>query len=157
MGSKIERLAKDEAVSLTVLARACVAQHQKMSKLLTSLKSRLDEKTAEQYDLKTKHEEEVAQLRSLLTSTKAELLDCREEASLFRQHAQKLAELLGAQRNSHAAHMEVIEKRCAEAEEKAVAYGEKIASLTKKQLRSKEISAKLYEEKKKARGEEGFW
>ena len=149
MGNKIEKLAQENAVCPTVLAYACVAQHRKMCKLLASLKSRLDDNMSEHEASKIKHAEEVARLRGLLASTNSELSNSRDEADLFRQHAQRLAEHIGAQQSSRAARMETMEKRCAEAEEQHRTLEQKIATLTKKQLRSKEISVKLYDENRR--------
>ena len=145
MGNKIERLAKDEAVGLQVLAHACVAQHRKMTKLLTTLKNRLDRKVVEQEASEAKHSVEIAALESALANIEAELTHSREETALFRQHAQKLEEHIAAQQKSRA-----------EAESKVTTFEKKIATLTKKQARSKEISAKLYEEKKQLQEKRSF-
>ena len=145
MGNKIERLAKDAAVGLQVLAHACVAQHRKMTKLLTTLKNRFDRKVVEQEASEAKHYVEIAALQSALANIEAELTHSREETALFRHHAQKLEEHIAAQQKSRA-----------EAESKVITFEKKIATLTKKQARSKEISAKLYEEKKQLQEERSF-
>ena len=145
MGDKIERLANDEAVSLKNLAEASVAQHRKMSKLLTTLKNRYDLKFAEQQASEATHAGEIAALESALATTQAELSQSREETTLFRQHAQKLEE-----------HIASHQKSRAEAESQVATFEKKIATLTKKQARSKEISAKLYEEKKKLQEKRSF-
>ena len=145
MGQKVEKLASDNSVSLTVLAQAVAAQHRKMRKLLARLQNSLDEKMSEQQALKVEHAREVDELKAALARAKTELAEKRNETSLFRQHASNLEQHIAAHQNSHAE----MEKRCAEAEKKLSTYGDKVAILTKKHLRSKGISAKLYEENKK--------
>ena len=142
MGAKIEKLSRDKTASIIVLADAIVAQHRKMNRLLGSLKSRNDEQA-------TKHAKELEEVKTVLASVEAELSQSREETSVFRQHAQKLEEHISVHQKSRADHMESLERRCAEADEKMAVYEKKIATLAKKQLRSKDVAAKLYHEKKK--------
>ena len=138
MGAKIEKLSTGNAASIIVLADAIVAQHRKMNRLLASLKSRNDEQA-------TKHAKELEEVKTALANIEAELTHSRRETSLFKQHAQKL-EISVHQKSRENLSME---RRCTEADEKMVAYEKKIAILVKKQLRSKEVAAKLYREKKK--------
>ena len=144
MGAKIERLSADKTASIIVLADAVVAQHRKMSRLLTALKKRYDAlqksydlKVLEQQASEAKLAEDIAELKSAVVTTQSELSRRREETALCREHVQKLEEHIALHQKSHA-----------EAENKVTTSEKKIATLVRKQARSKGISAKLYEENK---------